>query len=62
VSSRPLLSDAKRQLLEKMMRGGSRGQASPVAPRCANVIVPLSAGQRQNWLHSDMASRLRTVG
>src|SRR5206468_1896470 len=32
VSTRPQLSDAKRQLLEKMMRGEGREQAPPVPP------------------------------
>ncbi|HEX5184152.1 MAG TPA: amino acid adenylation domain-containing protein [Allosphingosinicella sp.] len=51
------LSDAKRQLLEKMLRGGG-GRPAPIAPvqrRGAGAIVPISAAQRQVWLHASMA-------
>ncbi|TFI59011.1 amino acid adenylation domain-containing protein [Sphingomonas parva] len=51
------LSDAKRQLLEKMLRGGGEA-AAPVAgvrPRPPGTIVPLTADQRQVWLHAMMA-------
>jgi amino acid adenylation domain-containing protein len=51
------LSDSKRQLLEKMMRGGGERSArpSPIPPRASDAPVPLSADQRQVWLHAIMA-------
>src|SRR5262249_43673400 len=58
VNTKPALSDAKRQLLEKMMRGEGRDQAAPVAPvmpRPRDAVIPLSADQRQIWLHASMA-------
>jgi amino acid adenylation domain-containing protein len=58
VSPKPALSDAKRQLLERMMRGEGRDQAAPVpvvGPRPSGAVVPLSADQRQIWLHASMA-------
>lgn len=57
MTERAELSQAKRQLLEKMMRGEGREQATPVAPvrrRPAGSVVPPSAGQRQIWLHGSM--------
>ena len=58
MTSKPALSDAKRQLLERMMRGEGREQAAPVppvTPRPADAAIPLSADQRQIWLHASMA-------
>ncbi|MDB5736953.1 MAG: amino acid adenylation protein, partial [Sphingomonas bacterium] len=56
MSDKPALSDAKRALLARMMAGG--GAAVPVAaiqPRPADAVIPLSADQRQVWLHASMA-------
>jgi amino acid adenylation domain-containing protein len=58
VSSKPELSDAKRQLLKRLMRGDGRDQAASMAlveSRAGDAIVPLSANQRQIWLHAAMA-------
>ena len=51
------LSESKRQLLEKMMRGGGErtDRPAPIAPRAADAPIPLSADQRQVWLHAIMA-------
>ncbi|MBV8685288.1 MAG: amino acid adenylation domain-containing protein [Alphaproteobacteria bacterium] len=51
------LSDSKRQLLEKMMRGGTERADRPpaIAPRAPDAPIPLSADQRQVWLHAIMA-------
>jgi amino acid adenylation domain-containing protein len=57
MSEPPVLSDAKRALLAKMMSGGG-GVAAPVAaiqPRAGGATIPLSADQRQIWLHAAMA-------
>ena len=50
-------SDSKRQLLEKMMRGsGERAdKPAPITPRAPDAPIPLSADQRQVWLHAIMA-------
>src|SRR5271156_3065432 len=52
------LSDSKKELLEKLLRGGN--PASPksqtVPRRLAGVDVPMSYGQRQIWLHSQLAA------
>lgn len=51
------LSDSKRALLEKMMRGGGAAadKPAPIAPRAPDAPIPLSADQRQVWLHAIMA-------
>ncbi|WP_165356594.1 non-ribosomal peptide synthetase [Sphingosinicella sp. BN140058] len=53
------LSDAKRQLLEKMLRGGGGVERpAPVAAvtkRSEGTPLPLTADQRQVWLHAMMA-------
>ncbi|MBX3593368.1 amino acid adenylation domain-containing protein [Sphingomonas sp.] len=52
------LSDSKRALLEKMMRGGGAAAAAkPLAiqKRDPAATIPLSADQRQVWLHAIMA-------
>jgi amino acid adenylation domain-containing protein len=48
------LSDAKRELLAKMMRGeaGKRAGPSAITRRAADAVVPLTAAQRQVWLHA----------
>ena len=57
MNAQAALSDSKRQLLEKMMRGGGEraDKPAPIAPRAANAAIPLSADQRQVWLHAIMA-------
>ncbi|WP_161978404.1 non-ribosomal peptide synthetase [Sphingomonas oligophenolica] len=51
------LSDSKRLLLEKMLRGRgeSADKPAPVTPRGTGAAIPLSADQRQVWLHAIMA-------
>ena len=50
------LSDSKRQLLEKMLRGAEpAARVEPIAPRAPDAPIPLSADQRQVWLHAIMA-------
>ena len=51
------LSDAKRALLEKMLRWRGRGtraeRPEPIRRRARRApIIPLSADQRQVWLHA----------
>jgi amino acid adenylation domain-containing protein len=51
------LSASKRALLEKMMRGGGVAAAKPqqIEKRPPDAEIPLSADQRQVWLHAIMA-------
>ncbi len=51
------LSASKRALLEKMMRGGATAadKPQPIRKRAPDALVPLSADQRQVWLHAIMA-------
>jgi amino acid adenylation domain-containing protein len=51
------LSASKRALLEKMMRGGGVAVARPpqIEKRAPDTEIPLSADQRQVWLHAIMA-------
>jgi amino acid adenylation domain-containing protein len=51
------LSASKRALLEKMMRGGGVVVARPpqIEKRAPDANIPLSADQRQVWLHAIMA-------
>ncbi|MBW8841114.1 MAG: AMP-binding protein, partial [Sphingomonadales bacterium] len=51
------LSASKRALLEKMMRGGGIAAAKPqqIEKRPPDAEIPLSADQRQVWLHAIMA-------
>jgi len=57
VNAHVALSDSKRQLLEKMMRGGvaPADKPQPIQPRAPGAAIPLSADQRQVWLHAIMA-------
>jgi amino acid adenylation domain-containing protein len=57
VNEHVALSDTKRQLLEKMMRGGGVALAKPqqIEKRAPDAEIPLSADQRQVWLHAIMA-------
>ena len=47
------LSDAKRELMARMLRGGAvpAEPSAPIAPRAPDTVVPMSADQRQIWLH-----------
>lgn len=51
------LSASKRALLEKMMRGGgvAASKPQPIEKRAPDAEIPLSADQRQVWLHAIMA-------
>ena len=52
------LSEAKRQLLQRMMSGASPARsrdAARILPRAAGARVPMSADQAQVWLHAQMA-------
>ncbi|WP_293986685.1 amino acid adenylation domain-containing protein [Sphingomonas sp.] len=52
------LSASKRALLEKMMRGGGAtavDKPQPITKRAPDALIPLSADQRQVWLHAIMA-------
>ena len=58
MTGQPVLSDAKRELVAQMLRGkaGLRPQQrGAIERRPAGAIVPLSAAQRQVWLHATMA-------
>src|SRR5262249_30429517 len=55
------LSDAKQQLLERLLRGGEirdRWASDRVTPRPTGAIPPISPEQRQVWLHAAMAPGL----
>src|SRR5437867_734372 len=55
------LSESKRRLLEKYLRGDlpSDPEAQDlIPPRASGVTAPLSAGQQQIWLHSQIAPEL----
>lgn len=52
------LSEAKRQLLERMMSGAGPGrtcEAASVVPRTSGMTAPISPDQFQLWLHAQMA-------
>lgn len=52
------LSDAKRQLMQRMMSGagsGRTGEGSRVAPRASGAIAPMSPDQGQLWMHAAMS-------
>jgi amino acid adenylation domain-containing protein len=52
------LSEAKRQLLEKMMSGAGPGrtpEGASVVPRAPGMTAPISPDQLQLWLHAQMA-------
>jgi amino acid adenylation domain-containing protein len=52
------LSDAKRRILESCLRGeGLPLEASPVPMRARGPAVPATAGQRQIWMHEQLAGR-----
>jgi amino acid adenylation domain-containing protein len=55
------LSDAKEQLLQRLLRGDERRDRTAsdrVTPRPAGAIPPISPEQRQVWLHAAMAPDL----
>ena len=50
------LSEAKRRLLQKYLRGGAGAERDVICPRPNGVPIPLSFAQQQIWLHEQMAS------
>jgi amino acid adenylation domain-containing protein len=50
-----MLSDAKRRLLEGLLAGAAGPTADRIESRPAGEIAPISAEQRQVWLHASMA-------
>src|SRR5580658_6915045 len=47
------LSDAKRRLLQQLMRGAeSPNENQHIRPRPEDAVIPLSAEQRRVWLHA----------
>jgi amino acid adenylation domain-containing protein len=51
-------ADARRQLLERMLRGEASPttpQPDPIRPRDGEAVVPLTHEQNQLWLHAQMA-------
>src|ERR1700704_6595569 len=55
------LSDSKRLLLEKYLRGELPPKPAglpPISRRPASPVAPLSYGQQQIWLHAQMAPDL----
>jgi amino acid adenylation domain-containing protein len=58
VTGRIELSEAKRQLMQRMMSGagsGRIGEGSQVVPRESGVIAPMSPDQGQLWMHAAMS-------
>src|ERR1700685_735263 len=57
------ISDARRQLLEKLRRGESHvseGSLPALTPRQPGAQTPLSPGQEQVWFHSQLAKNVST--
>ena len=57
-SERAPLSEVKRKLLQKYLRGGAEnagGERALICPRPHDVAIPLSFAQQQIWLHGQMA-------
>src|ERR1700689_3528185 len=57
------ISDARRQLLEKLGRGESQvseGSLTPLIRREPGAQTPLSPGQEQVWFHSQLAKSVPT--
>jgi amino acid adenylation domain-containing protein len=53
------ISEARRQLLEKLRRGelhASNGALEPLIPRPSGAQAPLSPGQEQVWFHDHLAA------
>ncbi len=50
------LSEAKRRLLQKYVRGAAGAERAVIRPRPHGVPIPLSFAQQQIWLHEQMAS------
>ena len=59
--SPPALSEAKRRLLERYLRGeGAPGRSfspAPARPARPAGLVPATAGQREIWMHEQLAGR-----
>ena len=60
MSTAAALSETKRRLLERMLRGegAGGGRSVKVVPRPAGTVAPVSAEQRHVWLHASMAPDL----
>jgi amino acid adenylation domain-containing protein len=59
MTSPDTISDARRQLLEKLRRGelrASNGALAPLVPRPPGAQAPLSPGQEQVWFHDQLAT------
>jgi amino acid adenylation domain-containing protein len=59
MTSHDTISEARRQLLEKLRRGelqASQGALEPLIPRPPGSQAPLSPGQEQVWFHDRLAS------
>src|SRR5215472_9722639 len=57
-SERAPLSEVKRKLLQKYLRGGAEnagGERALICPRPHDVAIPLSFAQQQIWLRGQMA-------
>jgi amino acid adenylation domain-containing protein len=59
MTSPDTISEARRQLLEKLRRGelpASNAALEPLNPRPSGVQIPLSPGQEQIWFHDRLAA------
>jgi amino acid adenylation domain-containing protein len=59
MTSPDTISDARRQLLEKLRQGelgASNGAPEPLVPRPPGAPAPLSPGQEQIWFHDQLAT------
>ncbi len=56
MTTRDQLSEAKRKLLERVLRGEIARETweAPIEPRTPGIAVPLAPSQQQVWLHSQM--------
>jgi Condensation domain len=54
------LSETKRELLEKLLRGGnpSAAKLQGIPRRPAGIDIPMSYGQEQLWIHSQFATEV----
>lgn len=57
MNSKPNLSESKRKLLERMLRGEAVRQSfeAPLEPREPGTPIPVAPAQQQIWLHSQIA-------
>ena len=54
------LSESKKELLERLLRGGSppSAKAQGIPRRPAGIDIPMSYGQEQLWIHSQFATEV----